>query len=133
MVSNLIFMDKIIFETYQKSEHRNSVYDLIDEEISKHFEIMFNENSLDYELWDLETSRQVEFNLASLLIHLNREKIRANRQTFKTYLESHFVKRYNPIRNYFSKLQWNGKDNIKRFSSYVNTDDNYLFYHHLKK
>lgn len=129
----LFIMDKIIFETYQKSEHRNSIYDQIDEEICKHFEILFNENSLDYELRDLETDRRVDFNLSSLLIHLNREKIKATRQTFKTYLESHFVKRYNPIQNYFKKLRWNGKDNIKRFSSYVHTDDNLLFYHHLKK
>lgn len=126
-------MNQKEFNAFDKSEHKDSIYDQIDAELSKYYDIKFNENSLDYELYDRKTNKQIEFNLASLLIHLKREKLRASEKMLKTYLKSHFVARYNPIRNYLKNLEYNGKDNIKKFCSYVNTDDDALFYKQMKK
>lgn len=121
------------FESYNKSEYKDSIYDQIDNEITKHFKIKFNESSLDYEIYDKQLKRRVEFNFSSLLIHLEREKIRVNDNRLKIYLKSHFVKHHNPIREYFKNLRWNGKENIKQYAEYVTTDNNKLFTHHLKK
>lgn len=121
------------FESYNKSEYNDSIYDQIDNELKKHFKIKFNENSLDYEIYDKHSKKQIEFNSSSLLVHLEREKIRANENRLRTYLKSHFVERYNPIRKYFKSLIWNGKENIKQYAEYVTTDNDKLFAHHLKK
>jgi len=119
---------------YDQSDRKDSVYDKIHEELSKYFLLKFNEISLEYEIYNSKTDGKIPFNEASLLIHLNREKINVSSQTFKTYLKSHFVKQYNPIKEYFESLpKWDGKDYIKKYASYVNTDDNNLFDHHLRK
>lgn len=126
-------MEKDEFDAYEKSEHRDSIYDQVNNELKKYYDVKFNENSLDFELIDLSTKEQIEFNLSSLLIHLKREKLRVNERSLKTYLKSHFVKRYNPIKDYLQNLQYNGKSNIRQFCSYVQTDDDELFFHHMKK
>lgn len=89
---------------YDQSDRKDSVYDKIHEELSKYFLIKFNEISLEYEIYNSKTNGKIPFNEASLLIHLNREKINVSSQTFKTYLKSHFVKQYNPIKEYFESL-----------------------------
>lgn len=118
---------------YNHSENRSSVYDEIDNALNEHYIIKFNENALDFELIDKETEVKIEFNFSSLLIHLKREKIKVSEKALKTYLTSHFVEHYNPIKEYFKNLKYNGKQNIKQFSSYVKTDDDEFFYTQLKK
>jgi len=119
---------------YDVSTRKDSVYDKIGEELGKHFIIKFNEITLEYEIFDVNTSKRLDFNESSILIHLHREKINVSPQVLKTYLRSHFVKRINPLIDYFESLPpWNGEDNIKKYASYINTDDNELFYTQLLK
>ncbi|MCS4238298.1 virulence-associated E family protein [Myroides odoratus] len=119
---------------YDVSSRKDSVYDKIHEELCKHFIIKFNEISLEFEIFCSKSNKTLEFNESSLLIHLHREKINVSPQALKTYLKSHFIQYYNPIVNYFEQLPpWNGNDYIKEYASYVNTDDNELFAHHLLK
>lgn len=119
---------------YDISTRKDSVYDKIHEELCKHFIIKFNEISLEFEIFCSKSNKTLEFNESSLLIHLHREKINVSPQALKTYLKSHFIQYYNPIVNYFEQLPpWNGNDYIKEYASYVNTDDNELFAHHLLK
>lgn len=119
---------------YDQSDRKDSIYDKIHQEIIKYFIIKFNEISLEYEIYDRKTNGEIAFNEASLLIHLNREKINISSQVFKTYLKSHFVKHYNPIIEYFESLpKWDGKDYIKQYASYVKTDDDESFCAQLKK
>jgi len=119
---------------YDVSSRKDSVYDKIQEELSKYFKIKFNEIALEYEIFDAHTINQIDFNESSLLIHLHREKLNVSPQVFKTYLKSHFVERINPLIGYFENLPpWNGMDYIKKYASYVNTDDNDLFYLQLLK
>jgi len=119
---------------YDVSSRKDSVYDKIDEELRKYFKIKFNEVGLEYEIFDVNSNKRLDFNESSILIHLHREKINISPQVFKTYLRSHFVERINPLIDYFENLPpWNGKDNIKKYTSYINTDDNELFYIQLLK
>ena len=119
---------------YDVSSRKDSVYDKIHEELSKYFKIKFNEIALEYEIFDINTNERLEFNESSILIHLHREKINVSLQVFKTYLKAHFVERINPITEYFESLPtWNGENHIKKYASYINTDDNELFYKHLLK
>jgi predicted P-loop ATPase len=119
---------------YDVSKRKDSVYDKIHEELSKYFKIKFNEISLEYEIFDINTNERLEFNESSILIHLHREKINVSPQVFKTYLKAHFVERINPITEYFESLPtWNGENHIKKYASYINTDDNELFYSQLLK
>ncbi|MBP1838640.1 VapE domain-containing protein [Formosa algae] len=119
---------------YDVSSRKDSVYDKIHEELNKHFKIKFNEIALEFEIYDQNSNEKLEFNESSILIHLNREKINVTPQMFKTYLRSHFVKHINPIKKYFENLPpWDGKNHIKRYAGYVNTDDNELFYKQLLK
>lgn len=119
---------------YDVSSRKDSVYDKIHEELSKYFKIKFNEIALEYEIFDINTNERLEFNESSILIHLHREKINVSPQVFKTYLKAHFVEQINPITEYFESLPtWNGENHIKKYASYINTDDNELFYKHLLK
>jgi len=125
-------MEKI--SVYDVSARKDSVYDKIHEEVSKYFKIKFNVISLEYEIFDINTNERIEFNESSILIHLHREKINVSPQVFKTYLKAYFVERINPIAEYFESLPtWNGENHIKKYASYINTDDNELFYKHLLK
>lgn len=119
---------------YDVSSRKDSIYDKINEELCKHFKIKFNEVGLEYEIFGVNSNKRLDFNESSILIHLHREKMNISPQVFKTYLRSHFVERINPLINYFENLPpWNGKDHIKKYASYINTDDNELFYTHLLK
>lgn len=130
--STIYLMEDI--SVYDISTRKDSVYDKIHEEIGKYFIIKFNEISLEFEIFSSKSNKTLEFNESSLLIHLHREKLNVSPQALKTYLKSHFIERYNPIVEYFEELPtWDGKDYIKLYASYVNTDDNNLFAHHLLK
>ncbi|MDM1514119.1 VapE domain-containing protein [Myroides odoratimimus] len=119
---------------YDISSRKDSVYDKIHQELSKYFTIKFNEISLEFEIYSSKTFKALDFNESSLLIHLHREKINVSPQALKTYLKSHFIENYNPIIEYFEQLPvWDGKNHIKKYASYVHTDDNELFAHHLLK
>lgn len=119
---------------YDVSSRKDSIYDKINEELRKHFKIKFNEVGLEYEIFGVNSNKRLDFNESSILIHLHREKMNISPQVFKTYLRSHFVERINPLINYFENLPpWNGKDHIKKYAGYINTDDNELFYTHLLK
>ena len=131
LIQSLFMGEKNVYDI---SSRKDSVYDKIHEELSKYFKINFNEISLEYEIFDIITKERLEFNESSILIHLHREKINVSPQVFKTYLRAHFVERINPLIEYFESLPpWNGKNHIKKYASYVNTDDNELFYNHLLK
>ena len=108
---------------YDVSSRKDSLYDKIHEEFSKHFKIKFNEISLEYEIYNINTGARIDFNESSILIHLHREKINVSPQVLKTYLKSHFVERINPLMEYFENLPtWNGKEHIKKYASYINAN-----------
>lgn len=120
---------------YQFDNESNSVYNRIHEFLSERYEIYFNEVSISYEIKLREAHGSLEeLNENSLLVLLDQANIKANRNRIITYLKSDMIKRYNPIRRYFEHLPlWDGVDYIKQYCSYAKTDDDDLFYYHLKK
>ena len=117
---------------YDQSDQQNSVYDRIKHELSTYYEIKYNEVSLEYEIVNLRTGKEIPFNESSLLIHLDRKGITSSLRIFKTFLRSHMVPKYNDLEDYFKSLVWDGKDYIDQYASYVKTDDDLLYRKHLK-
>lgn len=119
---------------YDRSQRLDSVYDKINEEINKYYQIRFNDIALEFEIFDKASNKKIDFNESSILIHLEREKLQISPQKLKIYLKSHFVQKFNPLVEYFNQLpDWDGINHIKKYASYCYTDDNQLFETHLMK
>jgi predicted P-loop ATPase len=124
-------MDKL----YQFDHEAQSIYNQVHQYILERYEIRFNELSLSYEINNLtDQIRVFELNEYSLLILLDQAKIKVSREKFVNYLKSDLIDRYNPMHRYFEELpEWDGIDYIKQYCSYAKTDDDELFYYHMKK
>ena len=48
---------------YDVSSRKDSVYDKIQQELSKYFKIKFNEIALEYEIFDTNSVSKIDFNL----------------------------------------------------------------------
>lgn len=95
---------------------------------------MFNTISLDYEIKLKDSKEWSILNLNSLLIELTRVGIKITPQKLEILIRSDFIKSYNPIKEYFEKLEdWDGNDHIKELVTYVTTNDNESFHYHLEK
>lgn len=118
-----------------KDETKKSIFQKLDEFISEHFELQYNEIALIYEIRNKEgESRFLPLNKSSLLIALVNAGEKVSLQTLDIYLKSDYVIKANPIISYFKSLpQWDGYDYIGKYASYVHTDDDELFAYHLKK
>lgn len=113
----------------------SSIYNSVHEYISKHYKILYNDLSLSFEISLLnEDSEMFELNENSLLVLLDQNNIKISREKFINYLRSDLIERYNPIQAYFESLPaWDGYDYIQQYCSYATTDDDELFYYHMKK
>lgn len=120
---------------YQFDHEAESIYNKVHEYITARYRILFNELSLSYEINPLSDKTAVhDMNENSLLIELDQAKIKISREKFINYLKSDLIEKYNPINRYFESLpKWDGYDYIKQFCSYARTDDDELFYYHMKK
>lgn len=70
----------------------------------------------------------------SIFRELKNNEIKVSVQGLKSLLESDFVERFNPIKDYFNNLpKWDGYDYIKELSSTIQTTDDKLFEWAFKK
>lgn len=113
----------------------SSIYNRVHEYMTKHYRILFNEISLSFEISLLDKESEIfELNENSLLVLLDQNDIKISREKFINYLRSDLIERYNPIQTYFESLApWDGGDYIQQYCSYVKTDDDDLYYYHMKK
>lgn len=120
---------------YHFDHKSGSIYNQVHEYINERYYIFFNELSLSYEISPKDNRSLVhELNEHSLLIQLDQAKIKISREKFLSYLRSDLIKRYNPMKRYFEALpKWDGFDYIRQYCSYAKTDDDELFYYHMKK
>lgn len=125
----------IKLKIYDFDYSSSSIYNRVHEYMSKHYKILFNELSLSFEISLLnEESEMFELNENSLLVLLDQNNIKISREKFINYLRSDLIERYNPIQAYFESLPaWDGYDYIQQYCSYATTDDDELFYYHMKK
>src|SRR5690606_5996896 len=126
-----IQMDNI----YHFDHEAQSIYNQVHRYITERYKIYFNELSLSYEIAPVANEAQIhEMNENSLLIELDQAGIKIGREKFINYLKSDLIDKYNPIKRYFESLpEWDGQDYIQQYCSYVRTDNDELFYYHMKK
>lgn len=120
---------------YHFDHEAQSIYNQVHRYITERYKIYFNELSLSYEIAPMTDMLQIhEMNENSLLIELDQAGIKISREKFINYLKSDLIEKYNPIRRYFESLPaWDGFDYIKQYCSYAKTDNDDLYYYHMKK
>ncbi len=119
---------------YRSEEHSTTVYDQALQYIEEKYDLRFNSISLDYEIKLKDSDDWSILNINSLLIELTRVGIKITPQKLEILIRSDFIKSYNPIKEYFEKLEdWDGNDHIKELVTYVTTNDNESFHYHLEK
>ena len=120
---------------YQFDSESESIYNRVHRYLRARYKILFNELSLSFEISPLSAPNKIyEMNENSLLVELDQAKIKINREKLINYLKSDRVEKYNPIERYFESLPaWDGTDYIQQYCSYARTDNDELFYYHLKK
>ena len=120
---------------YQFDPKSESIYNRVHRYLMARYKILFNELSLSFEISPLSAPYTIyEMNENSLLVELDQAKIKINREKLVNYLKSDLVEKYNPIERYFESLPaWDGTDYIQQYCSYARTDNDELFYYHLKK
>ncbi|MEJ8590141.1 virulence-associated E family protein [Riemerella anatipestifer] len=121
-------------QLYHIEKGTNTVFDKTLEYINNKYNLRFNTISLDYEIKLKEYNDWSVLNLNSLLIELTRASIKITPQKLEILIRSDFIKSYNPIKEYFEKLEdWDGNDYIKELTNYIVTNDDDLFRYHLEK
>ncbi|WP_392436812.1 VapE domain-containing protein [Cruoricaptor ignavus] len=119
---------------YRSEEPSTTVYDQALQYINEKYDLRFNTISLDYEIKLKDSKEWSILNLNSLLIELAQAEIKITPQKLEILIKSDFIKSYNPIKEYFEKLEdWDGNDHIKELVTYVTTNDNESFHYHLEK
>lgn len=83
---------------------------------------------------DKEFKLLKNYKFNSIFRELRNNEMKASVQGLKSLLESDFVKRFNPIKDYFNSLpKWDGYDYIEELSSTIKTTDDKLFKWAFKK
>lgn len=120
---------------YHFDHEAQSIYNQVHRYITERYKIYFNELSLSYEIAPMTDMLHIhEMNENSLLIELDQAGIKVSREKFINYLKSDLIEKYNPIQAYFESLPaWDGFDYIQQYCSYAKTDDDDLYYYHMKK
>lgn len=121
-------------EFYNLDGDHDTVYHKAFKVISDVFEIHLNMMSLEVNVRKHGDKNWQILNLDSLLIMLRTQKISISDKDFGVLIRSSFVKKYNPIIEYFESLpEWDEINHIKNLCSFIKTDDNEEFEYQLEK
>lgn len=120
-------------EIYGADMPTNTVFDKTIKYLQEKYEIRFNEISLEYEISLINQERWEILNLNSLFIELTQADVGISIRKLEILIRSHLIKKYNPIKKYFEKLKWDGKDHIRELSSFIRTDNDKAFSYHFEK
>lgn len=113
----------------------NTIFHVVEDYLSKHYEFRFNTILLDIEYRPKKTASKWQIcNEDSLFIEMQKKNINIQMAKLISILKSDFVPKYNPINAYFKGLKkWNGKDYVTELVKYVETPDRKEFAYHLTK
>lgn len=129
-------------ESYVKDG--DTIFHKIKSYLSERFEFRFNEISLDVQIKSKKDSEGVweQVNDADLCVSMNETGLKAPLHYLQMILKSYFVKRYNPVQDYFLRFDnqpiTSSINYIKELAAYIILEDkskqsfNY-WYTHLKK
>jgi len=128
-------MKKVEIKLYQVDDQKKkTIYDFVDEYVSKKYDIRFNEISHEFQISIKGLQSWEDFEVNSLLIELAKSNIEINPGKLDIYLRSNLVSKFNPILEYFNELpKWVGGDHIRNLASYLPTKDPEQFLYHLRK
>lgn len=119
---------------YRSKEPKTTVYDEALQYIEEKYDLRYNTISMDYEIKLKDSKEWSILNLNSLLIELTQTEIKITPQKLEILIKSDFIKSYNPIKEYFEKLEdWDGNNHIKNLTNHITTNDDESFHYHLEK
>ena len=111
-----------------------TIYNRIRDFMHSEYDVRFNEIDLDYYISLKNKDVWEKLNLDSLVIKLNQVQIQAKQFHLSTYLKSDLTEKYNPIKDYFVRLnKWDGVDYIRKYLEYVDFKDTEEAVLHFKK
>lgn len=121
-----------------KKSKNPTIYEIVEDYLSKKYDLRYNSISLALEITLKNKNDWNECNENTLWLELQKQRIKIPINHLLAILKSDFVKKFNPIIDYFNNLpKWNGKiDYIKKFSEYIILDedeDKNQFEYHFKK
>ena len=117
-----------------KDSTKETIYDKLHTYITNKYILVFNEISHEFLIKLINSNKWNELNISSLTIELAKADLEVRITKLETYLNSEFVPKINPFKEYFKKNEsWDGIDHIKNLCSYLKTDDDILFEYHFKK
>ncbi len=114
-----------------------TVFHKVEEYLSDNYDLRFNEIALDIEIKPKGDKWQ-SCNDNSIWVELQKEGIKIGHSALKALLKSSYVKRYNPIKDYFHSLpKWDEEiDYISQYASFINLSESESkedFIYHFKK
>lgn len=117
-----------------KNPKKQTVYDDVAEYLFEKYDIQYNEISHDFQISLRNERNWRNLNTSSLLIELAKVGIDISPRKLEIFIQSGFIKKYNPIQEYFSSLpEWDGTDYIAKYCSYVPTFEDEAFLYHFRK
>lgn len=121
--------DAIVTKGYEQAKKEDKKSNKLDIDAVKLFlrryQIKKNEVTRKYE-WNGNEMNTEDFNTIFLEAKSKFEKL--SNDMFLSIIFSHFTQMYNPIKDYFDSLEWDGKDRIKPLVESINSDTGDLDY-----
>jgi predicted P-loop ATPase len=136
LISNVLdFSNKQEVVKKKDKQKGTTIFHIVEEYLSKHYEFRFNTILLDIEYKPkTNNSKWSICNEDSLFIEMQKKGINIQMAKLISILKSNFVPKYNPIHSYFRGLRkWDGKDYISQLVNYVTTPSPKEFSYHLTK
>ena len=116
-----------------------TIFHMTEDYLDEHYRLRYNTIALDVECCKIDDTKWESLNIDSLWLEIQKKGIKVQMNALRSILKSNFVRRYDPIREYFRNLpKWDQQtDYIKQFGDYlelVNPKTEYdEFQKHFKK
>lgn len=125
---------KEIEQTPKKTNEKVSIYKLIKDYLDEYYNIRFNEIALSFEIKKKEDKNFEPLNENNLLIELTNANYTLSMDKLTIFLRSDYVQKYNPFKEFFTKLKPNPTDaEFLKLCECVKTTDQDFFINQFKK
>lgn len=113
----------------EKEQDNFTIFHATEKFLSKNYDLRFNTVKLELEIAEKCTNSFGSLNENDLFIKLNKQGVRVGMDKLLAILKSSFVKKFNPIHEYFKSLpRWDGKtDHIQALCDFVKCDEHKEF------
>ena len=126
---------KIININNEKSNTKQqTIFHVAEDYLNNKYDFRFNTILLDIETKRKQDTKWKICNEDSLYIEMQKNGINIQISKLISILKSDYVKKYNPIAEYFVNLpKWDNKDHIDYLTTFISTPNRKKFSYHLKK